>query len=210
MYNYGNLENAYDHHFWNRVNFTPTQRAVASLNWDLPVGRGRHYLSSASRVANGVLGGWKMYWVSVFQTGLYNSPTYSGLNPADGLSYTGSPDRISDGNLPSDQRTMQRWFDTSAFVAPPRDRLGNSGKNIIEGPGLQTHNLSIAKSFPINERLKLEFSLGAVNIFNHPNFSNPTTNVVGPTAGVISSVLGSGNADGAGARRVNARVRINW
>jgi hypothetical protein len=159
---------------------------------------------------NGLAGGWQLYWVAIMQNGMYLSPTYSGTNPADGLTYSGSPDRIHNGNLPPGERKVEHWFDTGAFAAPPRDRLGNSGKNIIEGPGRYVHNVSLAKYFPIRERLKVQLMLASTNIFNHPNFSMPTANVVGPTGGVISAVVDIWNMDKGFARQMEARVRILW
>ena len=52
---------------------------------------------------------------------------------------THRPDRIRDGRLSGEERTLNRWFDTSAFVQvrdTPANRYGNSGRNILTAPGL--------------------------------------------------------------------------
>jgi hypothetical protein len=51
----------------------------------------------------------------------------------------------------------QRWFNTAAFVIPPRGTFGNSGRNVIEGPGLATVNLSLVKNTAISEAVRLQF-----------------------------------------------------
>ena len=70
------------------------------------------------------------------------------MNQAQAISIGGErrsrPDRIRDGNLPSGERTIDRWFDTSAFVAlnatsgaagfVPNRIFGNSGVGIVRGP----------------------------------------------------------------------------
>jgi hypothetical protein len=205
-----NLDNAYDHYFWNRVGFTPQQRAVSNFTWELPMGRGKRYLASAPKIVRGVVGGWQLYWVAIFQTGMYFSPTYSGVNPADGLAYSGSPDRLSNGNLAPDQRKVEHWFDTAAFTAPPRDRFGNSGKNIIEAPGRHVHNLSLSKYFPIYERFKVQLMFAATNILNRPNFATPSNNVIGPTGGVVGAIVDVWNMDKGYSRRMEGRIRVTW
>src|SRR5207244_2078181 len=42
---------------------------------------------------------------------------------------------IRDPNLPNDQKTLDRWFDTSAFTAPDAFTFGNAGRGIVRGDG---------------------------------------------------------------------------
>src|SRR5205085_9625530 len=51
----------------------------------------------------------------------------------------------------------QKWFDVTAFAAPPANTFGNAGRNIVRGPHLSNYDLSIFRNFPIYERAKLEF-----------------------------------------------------
>ena len=67
------------------------------------------------------------------------------------------PNRIADGTLPSDQRTVDRWFDTNAFVPcvdpgsgfVPNQIFGNSGVGILRGPGLVNLDFNLAKDFAV-------------------------------------------------------------
>ncbi|MEP6539339.1 MAG: hypothetical protein ABJF23_28640, partial [Bryobacteraceae bacterium] len=64
------------------------------------------------------------------------------------------------------------------------------GRNILDGPGSQVSNLALRKTFPVRERVKVEFRAEFFNAFNHPNFSQPD-NVIddGPgSTGVITSL----------------------
>jgi hypothetical protein len=124
-----------------------------------------------------VLGGWKIAWTSILQTGQFFSPSFSGSDPSNTNTSGGRPDRVCNGNLASDQRALNRWFDTSCFVAPPAGRFGNAGVNILESPGLQTHNASFTKRFRLTERIALDYMATVSNIFNHPNFLAPASNV---------------------------------
>ena len=69
----------------------------------------------------------------------------STLNTGTGSQF---PNRIASGELPSSERTIDRWFDVSAFTAPAQFTFGNSGRNILRGPGTKQIDLSLFKSFP--------------------------------------------------------------
>ncbi|HWQ56956.1 MAG TPA: TonB-dependent receptor [Bryobacteraceae bacterium] len=184
-----NLENPYAPLFWNRDAFTSRQRAVINTIWTIPVGTGRTYLSSAPAVVDHILGGWRLYWIVYAETGQFFTPSFSGSDPSNTNTSGGLPDRIANGNLPSGERRLGRWFDPAAFVVPAKGTFGNSGVNILEGPGLHEHNITIAKDFKLNERMRFTLMAAMQNAFNHPNFNNPTSaNISTPgTVGVINS-----------------------
>ena len=155
---------------------------------------------------NQVLGGWQLYWIAYLETGQYFSPSFSGADTSNTNTTGGLPDRIGNGNLPSDQRTITHWFDTSAFVRPAPGTFGNSGAYVLEGPGLQEHNLTLGKTFPITERFRFTFMAAAQNVLNHPNFDVPSANISAPgSAGVISTIRGF-----APARQIMLRGRLDF
>ena len=78
---------------------------------------------------------------------------------------------VSTGSLSSDQQTTSRYFNTSAFAAPPTGAFGNVGKNTVIGPGMVNLDLVLAKETKIGERLSLQFRAEAFNILNHSNYS---------------------------------------
>src|SRR5947208_12258337 len=94
-----------------------------------------------------VLGGWRMMWISIFQSGQYFSPSFSGSDPSNTNTSGGLPDRIANGNVDPGQRSVNRWFDPAAFATPPAGRFGNSGVNILEGPGISLQHVSVVKQF---------------------------------------------------------------
>jgi hypothetical protein len=201
-----NLENPYGSLYWNRDQYTPRHRGVVTAVWEMPFGRGRQYLSSAPAVVNHIAGGWQLYWIGYMETGHFFSPSYSGADPSNTNTSGGLPDRICNGNLPAGDRQLNRWFDTSCFATPAPGRFGNSGMNILEGPGYHMHNLSIAKTFPITERWKFTFTSAVTNLFNHPNFTTPPSNISAPAqAGVINGLVEGGRG-----RRIELRGRIDF
>src|SRR5262249_540069 len=146
---------------------------------------------SAPAAVDKVLGGWQLYWIAYLETGQFFSPSFAGADPSNTNSTGGLPDRVANGNLPSGQRSISHWFDTSAFVRPPQGRFGNSGVNILEGPGLQEHSLTLGKTFAVTERFRFTFMAAAQNALNHPNFDVPAANISAPgSVGVISTIRG--------------------
>ena len=201
-----NVENPYAPMFWNRDPNTVRHRVVLNAIWYLPLGNGKRFLSNARRGMDHVVGGWQLYWIAYLETGQFFSPSFTGADPSNTNTVGGLPDRIGNGNLPPSQRKLDRWFDTTAFARPPAGRFGNSGVNILEGPGLHMHDLTLGKTFPITERLKFTLMAAAQNVFNQPNFNNPGASLSAPgTYGVITSTRGF-----APARQVMIRVRLEF
>jgi hypothetical protein len=99
-----------------------------------------------------------------------------------------------------DNPTEQRWFDTSAFVIPPRGTFGNAGRNIVYGPGFSTVNLSLFNNIHLTERTTLQLRAEAFNLFNRTNYNLPDNYVGSPSFGAI---LSAGNP-----RRLQLGVKL--
>jgi len=211
MQDYLNLENPYSPRTWDR-DFFAKHRVVFNTVWELPFGAGRKFLSNLPRAADQILGGWRAVWVTYLQSGQYFSPTFSGYDPSNTNTFKGVPDRKCDGNLPPGERKVDRWFDwDSCFTEPAPGRFGNSGMNILEGPGLHVHNLTLLKRFRLTERVHFDYMVLIGNVFNHPNFLPPGTDISVPgEAGVIGETHGLYSGERAGPRMVEMRVRIEF
>jgi hypothetical protein len=101
---------------------------------------------------------------------------------------------IGNPNLPAGQRTVAKWFNTAAFMPlaqMPKGQFGDSGRDILIGPGFQDWDLSLGKWVNFNERPRLEFRVDTFNTFNHANFTSIATTVT-------SSNFGSATATGPG------------
>jgi hypothetical protein len=165
-------------------------RWVSSFDYQLPVGKGQRYLNS-SRAEDLVLGGWHVGGIFTWHSGFYFSPAmdYDPSNTgSQGLTRT---DRTCNGNLPSGQQSVNLWFDPSCFPLPTGYAFGNSGKNVLLGPGGVGADLAFRKLFELAERARLEFRLELFNAFNHPVFAQPDNYITdGPGAtGVITSTV---------------------
>ena len=129
-----------------------------------------------------VLGGWSLATLSVLESGFALTPGLSTANP--GLAIR--PDQTGPVRL---LKRKDEWFDTSVFRAPAYGFYGNASPASIRGPREISFNVAGYKTFPIYERVNLQFRAEAFNFVNHPNFGNVDTGVDSGTYGKINSAL---------------------
>jgi hypothetical protein len=160
---------------------------VASAVWDIPWGSGR------SRRAHGVLGAvandWTLAVVVTRQSGIPVAVAQqTNFNAFAGFG-TQRPNLVGDPELPADQRTPLRWFDTSAFAVAPVFTLGSASRNPVRGPGYRNVDLAISRRIPLPMRsgTALELRAEAFNLLNTPAFANPGAILGTATFGVISA-----------------------
>ncbi|MBI2689620.1 MAG: TonB-dependent receptor [Acidobacteria bacterium] len=157
---------------------------VMSASYELPFGKGKAIMST-NRFADILFGGWQLGGILTLQTGLpFTVTSAGGITNAGGAD---RPNRIAGGNLPKSQQNIDRWFDLSAFVAQTQYTYGNSGRNILDGPGNKNLDLSLAKSFALGEKLRLQFRAESFNATNTANFGIPGANINGAGAGTITT-----------------------
>jgi hypothetical protein len=157
-------------------------RATSAWLYELPFFAGRRNL------AGQLLGGWQVNGVLVMETGMPMHPLQNLTPVDDGCPRCGNrrPDRIADGRLSGGERTLLRWFDTSAFVTA-RGHYGNSGRNILTAPGLVNVDFAVFKNFPISERKSIQFRWENYNFTNTPPFDPPTLEISSGNFGRITS-----------------------
>ncbi|HSB16779.1 MAG TPA: TonB-dependent receptor [Bryobacteraceae bacterium] len=204
---------------WGNVDYTNRHRVAGTLLFELPIGRGKAFLSNLPRAADLAFGGWTLSSILVAQTGLFFSPTFSGFDVSNTNSTgTQRPDRVGDGNFPSSERVITKWFDKTAFVVPGDvtgdgrpdvnvGRFGNSAPNVIEGPGALLLDAGLHKQFRITERLRASLEGTFTNALNHPNYGSPNTNIRSGSVGRITSLY---SRYGAGPRSGRVGLRIEF
>lgn len=174
-----------------RHNYGPESqphRAVISYVYELPFGPGKALLKNANPVMKRIIGGWQVNGITTMRSGSFLSAS-SNVNNGAGSRAGNKPDATGlPANLPPDQRTRARWFNTAAFAEPSFTRYGNSGEGVIRGPGAVNFDVSLFKNTPITEGTILQFRAEAFNALNHVNLSDPARNISDPrTFGTISN-----------------------
>ncbi len=128
---------------------------------------------------------WQLNVIMVLQSGIPQTVTNS-VTTLNG----GGPSRaniVGNPVLPRSQRTLGRWFNTSAFAAPPNYVYGDSIRGAFAGPGKVNFDLSLHREFNFLEHLRAQFRAEAFNITNTPQFGSPGTALGTSNFGVISS-----------------------
>jgi hypothetical protein len=94
---------------------------------------------------------------------------------------------VADPVLPSEERALDRWFNTQSFRAPAPMTIGNSPKfPDIQGPGLINLDASLIRSIPIREQMRFELRGDFFNVLNRTNFSPPNGTFGTPTFGQVT------------------------
>jgi hypothetical protein len=158
-------------------------RFTLSGIWDLPVGEGHAALNHG--LAAALVSRWEISGIYQVQSGLPFTVTLPFDNANAGT--VSRPNRICDGSLSNP--TLQEYFNLSCFTTPAPYVFGNSGRNILRGPGENDVDMGLHRSFvlPVEKPMQLEFRAEAFNLFNHPMFSNPVSAIDLVNSGAISS-----------------------
>lgn len=159
---------------------------TASILYDLPFGKGKHFGGNWNGATNAVFGNWKVDLIeratSGFPLFVVDSADESGVF----FSYNGNtlqrPNQVGDPNTAGDEggqtgcptkiHTLQNWFNPCAFQKAPAGELGTAARAPVYGPRFVNTDFSVLKRFPVTfrENTSLEFKADFFNLFNHPQF----------------------------------------
>jgi hypothetical protein len=153
--------------------------------YELPFGKGRSYLHSG--LGSWIVGGWQINGTLSAYSGTPFTVTASGASlNAPNNSQTAdqiSPTVTKLGGI----GTGHPYYDPTAFAPVREVRFGNTGRNILRGPGVFNTNLSLFRTFPLTERFNLQFRAESYNFTNTPHFLNPAANASSGNFLVITS-----------------------
>ena len=179
---------------WNWVPMLQRNKALASYDrthnlkfygtYDLPFGRGQRWLTQG--FINKLVGGWQINGIMAKVSGTPFTVAASGT----ALNSPGGNQQTANQVLPTVDilNGLTPYFDTKAFVAPTATGVyGNTGRNILRGPGYFNLDASVFRNFRITERFKLQFRTEAFGATNTPHFSNPAATVGGGFGNITAS-----------------------
>jgi hypothetical protein len=157
-------------------------------SYELPFGRARQLLTHG--VLSSVAGGWQINGVMSRRSGSLFTILSSGTSVnAPGNTQTADqvlPEVAILGGHGSDGP----YFNTKAFKSPTGVQFGNSGRDILRGPGWFNLDASIFRTFAVRERYKVQFRSEAFGATNTPRFNNPAATVTNGGFGTITGSSG--------------------
>jgi hypothetical protein len=173
-----------------------------SGGYALPFGKGKKFMGNAGGIANAVLGGWSLNWITTLQGGqpiTLGCPT--GTTSGTSCTALTVPGQSQKLGLHIDGNDQLSWFgNPGAFTQPcvlggtvvgttvttapipgspngcvALDGIGalGGGPSQTRGPGFHRLDFSAFKDFHISERYLVQFRAELFNVFNHPNFNAP-------------------------------------
>jgi Carboxypeptidase regulatory-like domain/TonB dependent receptor len=171
--------------------------------YDIPVGKNHHYFNH--EILSKIFGDWQVNGTMSIQSG---TPINVTQDTAANLLAGGSsqyPNLVKAtvainnnfiGGLPvaGMDPSLFRYFDTTAYASENGAKFGSGGRDQIRGPGYFNIDAGLYRTIKFNERFNLQFRAEALNALNHPNFSNPGSNLSsGGAFGYITSTTGQGS-----------------
>jgi outer membrane receptor protein involved in Fe transport len=171
--------------------FNVKNKFVAAFNYNLPLGRNQAIGGQWNRTVDALLGGWQVNGILTAQSGLPFS-VFATSSADCGCSSGGLRADLIGNPFPAGfHQSIHQWFDPAAFSDPPLQQYGNSGRNIIPGPGLTDLDFSLFKKFRLDEKRMFQLRAEYFNILNHPNFLYPTstTDATWNTGGILTQAM---------------------
>ncbi len=169
---------------WGLSVFDVRHRFVSSVLYELPFGSGKPFMQTG--VGGAILGGWQISTIISKSSGFPRTL----LVGTDRSNTGGGQDRPNttglDPNIPGDQQTIARWFNTDAYSLNALGTFGNAGRDTVIGPGILNVDTSIIRNFRIASKT-LQFRLEAFNVFNNPIWNDPNTTLTSPLYGTINT-----------------------
>jgi len=167
--------------------FDVRHRFVASFLWEMP--------GPKTGVARHLLGGWQSNGIFIGQAGRPFT-IVSGQDRALAGTGTQRPDvngspRLDSGR--SRDELMAGYFNPAVYSLPAMGSFGNSGRNVLTGPGNYNLDFALFKKFSIRESWQLQYRWEMFNALNHANLGQPRSNISAVRPGQIDTTSGPRN-----------------
>jgi hypothetical protein len=186
---------------WEKLDWAPSQidahnSFTASVIYDLPFGKGKKFGGSWNNLTDSILGGWQLTLIEKITSGfadpLIDSANGSGVsfNAGGNGNNFNRPDQVAGCSPYAANHGQLQWINAACFVAPPSGQLGNASRVPIYGPDFVNTDFSVIKQFKLPwENMGLNFRAEFFNLFNHPQFGQPGSDINAPGFGAVNSTV---------------------
>jgi hypothetical protein len=179
-----------DETFWLGSNNARHRLTIAGT-YDFPIGKGRKIGGGMHPVLNAAFGGWQISGIHTYRSG----------------EFLRFPAAEVVGEPFIDNPGPQKWFNTDAYrILPPfTPRTNPNQYSGITGPIMWNLDGTVSKTFPIQERYRLEFRFEAYNLTNSLMWANPNMAVNNALFG-----RSTGQAQGNRGREMQYTLRLQF
>jgi hypothetical protein len=177
------------------ADFNVTHNFFATVAYQLP------FFKNQPGLARTLLGNWQSSGIYALQSG--RPSDLSIAQDIAGLGTTSQRPQIAcNPNLPGNQRTPARYFNTSCFVAPARGTVATTSARSLRLPGVNNFNFSLMRRINLSEKKSLELQGDLYNAFNHTQFSAFGTGFGTAAFGVVTAAAPS--------RETQLGIKFRW
>jgi hypothetical protein len=152
-------------------------RIAVTTGYTLPFGK------TSTGVKGVLVKGWQLNAIAYWQTGFAFTVSAPTNREVAGVSFD-RPNQVASANLSNP--SINKWFNTAAFVDQPAGTLGNERVGQLYGPHQRNADVSVNKDFGLTERWKMQFRAECFNISNTPNLGLPGEDLHVANFGVIT------------------------
>ncbi|NYF77935.1 TonB-dependent receptor [Granulicella arctica] len=200
---------------YGNVIYDRRHRFLTTGLYDLPLGHNKTFVANGGRFMEGLVSGWQVGGVFIWQSGPFLTPYEqsddpAGTNMVNVVGFT-RPDRVAHTSFYAhgSQGRYPLFLNAAAFTLPGSNigRFGNSTVGSVVGPGTVALSSSVIKGVNLSETLKLQFGISAANLFNHRNYAPPNMQVDTSSYGESSELQ---SAEGTGPRNVQITARLSF
>jgi hypothetical protein len=184
---------------WGPAGYDVTHNVSGTMTYALPIGRGQEYLSGVNRLADEVIGGWRISAAGIAYSGFPETPSSPGITVQSyGINRPNQYRKLRVVN-----RSVDNWFGTDpsatpcqtagvdngvcAFGIPDPNTFGTARNGSLRGPGYLNVDTSAFKDFHTYHEQTIGFRFDAFNAFNIASYGNPDTGITDTNFGNISN-----------------------
>jgi hypothetical protein len=175
--------------------------------YELPFGKGKHWMANAPKAVDMVLGGWQT-------SGIYSYTTGQPLQISNGGNTTGIGGSIRPNNNGQSAKIsgpvgdrINGYFNTAVFSQAPNYTFGTTSRTSpdLRGPSQHSWDTSLFKTFRIHEQANVRLQADMFNWLNHPIWGGPNTSVTAVGANGFGTITSKG-----GNRTMQMVLRISF
>jgi hypothetical protein len=166
---------------------------------------------------NRLVEGWEVSTIVQLQTG--NPMTFHTTNTGPTGQATQRPNvtgPISVGLFPAPSGSAAQVGyipNITTLLVNPGNAFGNMGRNVVIGPGFSNIDFALVKNTKITERFTWQIRADAFDLFNHPNFTQPSLNGAYPlaantTVGIITGGTRFPAGDSGSSRQLQLAMKL--
>jgi hypothetical protein len=158
---------------------------AASAVWQLPYGNG--HANTPDGIVGAIVNDWQLAGILTLQSGVPIAVAQATNNNAFAGFGTQRPNISGDPELPADERTAAKWFNTGAFSTAPQFTLGNASRNPVRGPHYRNLDIALSRRVPLAGGKAIEGRFEAFNVTNTPPLGAPNGTFGSAAFGTITT-----------------------